>query len=57
MVERGRYLLEETMSTTMHNKIYLGRNTLLTSHRLQAVLALSALAGAGLVWAIVRAFR
>jgi hypothetical protein len=57
MMGRNVGSTEETMSTTMHNKIYLGRNTLLTSHRMQAVLALSALAGAGLVWAVVRTFR
>ncbi|WP_296952529.1 hypothetical protein [uncultured Massilia sp.] len=45
------------MGTTLHNKIYLGRNTLMTSRRMQAALALSALAGAGLVWCAVRAFR
>lgn len=37
------------MSTTLHNKIYLGRNGLLDSRSMQAALVLSALAG--LVWA------
>jgi hypothetical protein len=45
------------MSTTLHNKIYLGRNTLLDSRRMQATLALGMLAGAGLVWAAVRMLR
>jgi hypothetical protein len=46
------------MSTTLHNKIYLGRNTLLDSRQMQlAALALGILAGAGLVWAARRAFR
>jgi hypothetical protein len=45
------------MSTTLHNKIYLGRNNLLDSRRMQAALALGVLAGAGLVWVAVRALR
>jgi len=47
------------MGTTLHNKIYLGRHSLLASRRLQAALALAlgALAGAGLVWAAVRAMK
>jgi len=45
------------MSTTLHNKIYLGRNTLRDSRRMQVTLALSALAGAGLVWAALRALH
>jgi hypothetical protein len=45
------------MGTTLHNKIYLGRHSLLASRRMQAVLALGALAGAGLVWAAVRALK
>jgi hypothetical protein len=42
------------MGTTLHNKIQLGRSPLLGSRRMQAALALSALAGAGLVWAARR---
>lgn len=45
------------MGTTLHNKIRLGRNPLIASRRLQAALALGALAGAGLVWAAVRALK
>jgi hypothetical protein len=48
------------MGTTLHNKIYLGRGSLLASRRMQAALvlgALGALAGAGLVWAAVRAMK
>ena len=45
------------MGTTLHNKIYLGRGSLLVSRRMQAALALGALAGAGLVWAAVRAMK
>ena len=48
------------MGSTLHNKIYLGRASLLSSRRMQAALvlgALSALAGAGLVWAAMRTLR
>ena len=48
------------MGTTLHNKIYLGRPSLLASRRLHAALALGALgalAGVGLVWATVRAMK
>ena len=46
------------MSTTLHNKIYLGRNTLLDSRQMQlAALAVGVLAGAGLVWFARRALR
>lgn len=45
------------MGTTLHNKIYLGRNTLLDSRRMQATVALGALAGAGLIWAALRLLR
>lgn len=45
------------MSTTLHNKIQLGRNTLLDSRRMQAALALGMLAGVGLVWATARVLK
>lgn len=45
------------MGTTLHNKIYLGRHPLLASRRMRAALALGVLAGAGLVWAAVRALK
>lgn len=46
------------MGTTLHNKIYLGRGSLLASRHMQAAaLALGVLAGAGLVWAARRALR
>lgn len=48
---------EESMGTTLHNKIYLGRNNLLDSRRMQAAVALGALAGAGLIWAALRLMR
>lgn len=46
------------MSTTLYNKIPLGRGPLLGgSHKMHAAVALGVLAGAGLVWAAVRALR
>jgi hypothetical protein len=45
------------MGTTLYNKIYLGRPSILASRRMQAALALGALAGVGLVWAAVRAVK
>jgi hypothetical protein len=48
------------MGTTLHNKIYLGRHSMLVSRRLQMALAigaLGALAGAGIVWAAMRALK
>jgi hypothetical protein len=46
------------MGTTLHNKIYLGRQPLLGSRHMQvAALALGALAGVGLVWVARRALR
>jgi hypothetical protein len=48
---------EDSMGSTLHNKIHLGRSSLLASWRLQAALAVGALAGAGLVWAAVLSLR
>ncbi|MGZ3286284.1 MAG: hypothetical protein ACXU9A_26815 [Xanthobacteraceae bacterium] len=45
------------MGSTLHNKIYLGRGSLLASRRRQAALALGVLAGVGLVWAALRAMQ
>jgi hypothetical protein len=48
------------MGTTLHNKIYLGRHSMLASRRLHkalAVGALGALAGVGIVWAAMRALK
>jgi len=45
------------MSSTLHNKIYLGRSSLIGSRRFQAAVALGALAGVGLVWVMVRALK
>jgi hypothetical protein len=48
---------EDSMGTTLYNRIYLGRGSLLASRRMQAALALGALAGASLVWAAMRALK
>jgi hypothetical protein len=48
---------EDSMGTTLYNKIYLGRPTLLASRRMQAALALGALAGVGLVWAALHTMK
>jgi hypothetical protein len=45
------------MGTTLHNKIYLGRHSLLASRRVRTALVLGALAGAGLMWAAVRTLK
>ncbi|MGJ7915395.1 hypothetical protein ACI48D_07950 [Massilia sp. LXY-6] len=45
------------MGSTLHNKIYLGRGSVLASRRVRAALALGALAGAGLVWAALRVLK
>ena len=45
------------MGTTLYNKIHLGRPSILASRRMQAALALGALAGVGLVWAAVHAMK
>ena len=48
---------EDSMGTTLYNRIYLGRGSRLATRRMQAALALGALAGAGLVWAAMRAMK
>jgi hypothetical protein len=53
----AKHIREDSMGSTLHNKIYLGRIPLLASRRMQAVLALGALAGVGLVWLAVRAMK
>lgn len=45
------------MGNSLHNKIYLGRTSVLSSRRLRAVLALSAFASIGLVWIAIRSFK
>jgi hypothetical protein len=48
---------EDTMGTTLYNKIHLGRPPLLASRRMQAALMLGALAGVALVWAALHAMK
>lgn len=45
------------MGNSLHNKIYLGRNTGFASRRFQGVLAISGIVAAGLVWIALRALR
>lgn len=45
------------MGTSLHNKIYLGRNRGFTSRRFQGVLAVAGIVGAGLVWIALRSLR
>ena len=45
------------MGKTLHNKIYLGRASVLSSKRFQAALAFAAVLSIGLVWLAVRAVK
>lgn len=45
------------MGSTLYNKIYLGRNSLLGSRNVQLALVLGVLASAGLGWLILRSLR
>jgi hypothetical protein len=45
------------MGKTLHNKIYLGRTSVLASKRIQAALLVGAFAGIGLVWLALRTMR
>ncbi|MES2898829.1 MAG: hypothetical protein V4723_03825 [Pseudomonadota bacterium] len=42
------------MGRTLHNKIHLGRNSVLPSKRIQAALFAGAFATMGLVWSAIR---
>jgi hypothetical protein len=57
MFHRPTTLGDDSMGTTLHNKIYLGRHSLLASRRVRTALVLGALAGAGLMWAVVRTLK
>jgi hypothetical protein len=46
--------LETIMGNSLHNKIYLGRSTVLSSRRWQMMLGFGALASAALAWAALR---
>ena len=45
------------MGSTLYNKIYLGRSSLLASRNVQLALVLGVLAGTGLGWLILRSLR
>lgn len=45
------------MGNSLHNKIYLGRSSVLSSRRLQVALGFGLLAGAALAWAALRGLR
>ncbi len=45
------------MGNSLHNKIYLGRHSLLHSKRLQAAMLLGAVASLGLAWLALRILR
>lgn len=45
------------MGNSLHNKIYLGRNSVLASRRWQMALGLGLLAGTALAWAALRAWH
>ena len=45
------------MGNSLHDKIYLGRTSVLDSRRVQAVLFIGAFASIGLVWLAIRALR
>jgi hypothetical protein len=45
------------MGNSLHNKIYLGRSTVLGSRRLHMALAFGVLAGLALAWSALRSLR
>lgn len=45
------------MGNSLHNKIYLGRASVLSSRRVQAALAVGACVSIGLVWLAIRALK
>lgn len=42
------------MGNSLHNKIYLGRTSVLASRRIQAAMVIGAFVSIGLVWAAIR---
>lgn len=54
---RFTVLGENMMGNSLHNKIYLGRTSMLASARVRAALALGVCASIGLVWVALRALR
>jgi hypothetical protein len=57
ITHRVLLFLESVMGNSLHNKIYLGRTTVLGSRRMQGLVALSALVGICLVWLAFRSFK
>ena len=45
---------ENVMGNSLHNKIYLGRTSVLSSRRVQAAVALGAFVSIGLLWMAIR---
>lgn len=46
------------MGNSLHNKIYLGRrHVVLNTKRVQALLAIGAVAGAALLWVVLRTLK
>ena len=45
------------MGNSLHNKIYLGRSSMLASKRIQALLVIASFAGIGLLWCAVRLLK
>lgn len=48
---------EQVMGNSLHDKIYLGRTSVLSSKPIQAALFVGACVSIGLVWLAMRAFR
>jgi hypothetical protein len=49
--------LEAIMGNSLHNKIYLGRSSVLASRRWQMALGFGVVAGMALAWAALRGLR
>ena len=45
------------MGNSLHNKIYLGRSSVLSSRRVQAAFLVGVFASIGLVWLAIRALQ
>ena len=45
------------MGNSLHNKIHLGRTSVLSSKRLQAAVAIGVFASIGLVWIVIRTLQ
>jgi hypothetical protein len=48
---------ENIMGNSLHNKIYLGRASVLSSRRAQAAAAIGAFVSIGLVWMLLRTLK